>query len=303
MIQNLAFKGGGVRGIAFVGALRELKQAGELENITRVAGTSAGALVATMYALGYSIDDIEKLMQGLDFKRFEDGFNPLRVITHYGLYEGNYILDFAHKLLEGAGKGLSKTATFADIKAAGCTDLFVFATNLNTHSVVELSADKTPGAFVAEAVRASMSIPVFFKAWQFSNSIPDNHIYVDGGMVFNYPLSFFDNDRFLSDSALNLNHETVGLFLTSAPWKEIHKELAFDTLMHYTRHLFETLLDVQDQDIHQDGDQLKRSIMIDDLGIAATNFHLSINDMNNLVESGAAGARNFLKKNPTIIKL
>jgi len=294
MITNLAFKGGGVRGIAFVGALRELELVGQLNEVKRVAGTSAGALVAAMYALGYSIDQIEKLMQGLDFKQFEDGFNPLRVASHYGLYEGNYILDFAHSLLENCGKGLNAHSTFAEMRAAGCKDLYVFATNLNTHSVVELSADSTPGAIVAEAVRASMSIPIFFKAWQFSNSIPDDHIYVDGGMVFNYPLSFFDNDRFVSNNADDINLETVGLYVHSKTPAPEKNELSFHTLMHYTRHLFETLLDVQDQDIGEDGDQVKRSIMIDDLGIKSTDFHLTGDDMNNLVASGALGAKSFL---------
>lgn len=295
MIKNLAFKGGGVRGIAFVGALRELEKAAMLQNIQRVAGTSAGALVAAMYALGYSIDAIEELMHGLEFKKFEDGFSALRVITHYGLYEGNYILDFAKKLLSDSGKGLNDTSTFADMRAAGCTDLYVFATNLNTHSVVELSADKTPGAFVAEAIRASMSIPLFFKAWKFSNSIPDDHIYVDGGMVFNYPLTFFDNPRFVTNTD-ETNQETLGLFLHTKNVSTIADELSFDTVMHYTRHLFETLLDVQDQGFIQDGGQQHRSVMIDDLGIASTNFHLTADDMHNLVASGGNGAMDYLSK-------
>jgi NTE family protein len=293
MITNLAFKGGGVKGIAFVGALRELEKADHLLNVKRVGGTSAGALVAAMYALEYNINEIEKLMQGLNFRSFEDHFNPLRLLTHYGLYEGDYILDFAHKLLLNSNKGLTADATFSDMRAAGFRDLYVFATNLNAHAVVEFSADKTPGAIVAEAIRASMSIPLFFKAWRFSNGIPDNHIYVDGGLLFNYPISFFDSSRFTS--VVNMaNPETIGLFLQSPVTDQSADELKFDTVLHYTRHLFETLLDSQDQDFIEDGVQLSRSVLIDDLGISATNFNLTAENMQALVNSGAKGAKDFI---------
>lgn len=292
MIVNLAFKGGGVRGIAFVGALRELQKMGSLAGIRRVAGTSAGALVATMYALEYSIDKIYEIMRGINFKQFEDAFNPIGVVTHYGLYGGKYILEFAENLLENCGKGLNAKSTFADMKAAGCTDLYVFATNLNSHSVTELSADKTPSAYVAEAVRASMSIPIFFKAWQFSNAIPDNDIYVDGGLMFNYPLSFFDNAKF-GTQPYQANPESLGLFLRTDAVNKSRHELTFHTFMHYARHLFESILDVQDQDFDEDGDQVSRSVIIDDLGILATDFNLTVEDMNNLVASGAKGATEY----------
>ena len=294
MITNLAFKGGGVKGIAFVGALRELEKADHLLNIKRVGGTSAGALVAAMYALDYTIDEIEKLMHGLNFRSFEDHFNPIRIVTHYGLYEGDYILDFAHNLLLNCNKGLPAKATFNDLRIAGCRDLYVFATNLNAHCVVEFSADKTPHAFVAEAIRASMSIPLFFKAWQFSNGIPDSHIYVDGGLLFNYPISFFDSPRFTS-VVNELNPETIGLFLQSPPADQTNDELKFDTVLHYTRHLFETLLDSQDQSFNEDGVQLSRSVIINDLGIPATKFNLNADDMKALVDSGAKGALSFIE--------
>ena len=52
--RNLVFEGGGVKGIAYVGALEVLDQEGILKDIKRVAGTSAGAMVAVLVGLGYS---------------------------------------------------------------------------------------------------------------------------------------------------------------------------------------------------------------------------------------------------------
>ncbi len=291
MIRNLAIKGGGVRGTAFVGALKELDKAGIFTGIERVAGTSAGAMLAAMIGAGYQVEQIDRLMQSMDFKKFEEEFNPLRVVTHYGLYSGDYILDFTKSFLENSPHGLVADTTFAELKAAGGKDLYVFAADLNKFSVAEFSADSTPNVKVAEAVRASMSIPFFFKAWQFPDKKPNDHIYVDGGTIFNYPLSFFDDTRF---STTEINDESLGLFLQSKT--PVEAQLGFDHIVHYSRHLFEVMLNSQDIDFEEDHGLVSRSVLIDDLGILSTDFHLSPDDMKALSESGAAAARDWLKK-------
>lgn len=296
MIRNLAIKGGGVRGIAFVGALKELNAANIFPGIERVSGTSAGAMLATMISAGYDVEEIDRLMQSIDFKKFEESFNPLAVVTHYGLHSGDYILDFTKQFIKSSPRGLHEDSSFADLKNAGCKDLYVFATDLNALSVAEFSFDKTPNVKVAEAVRASMSIPIFFKAWQFPDKNPNDHIYVDGGTVFNYPLSFFDDNRF---TPAEVNEESIGLFLQSKTRTEA--QFGFDHLVHYTRHLFEVLLNSQDVDFDEDHVLYSRSIVIDDLGILSTDFHLSPDDMNNLTASGSKAALTFLKQNPSLI--
>lgn len=294
MFRNLAIKGGGVRGIAFVGALRELDSLHLLQNITRVAGTSAGAMVAAMVSAQYTVDEIEQLMHSLNFKKFEDEFNPLRIATHYGLYGGDYILDFVKQFLEQSPNKLNADSTFLDLRNSGCRDLFVFAADLSTFSITEFSADATPDVKVAEAVRASMSIPVFFKAWQFADGRPTNHLYVDGGLVFNYPITFFDTPRFNAGNN-TANEETLGLYLRTKGVVE-KRELVFNQVMHFARHLFETMLNSQDVDFEEDLSQIKRSIVIDDLGILSTDFHITSDDMSKLVESGTHGTKLFFEK-------
>ena len=52
--RNLVFEGGGVKGIAYIGAMQVLEEKGILTSVQRVGGTSAGAINATLLALGYS---------------------------------------------------------------------------------------------------------------------------------------------------------------------------------------------------------------------------------------------------------
>lgn len=61
--ENLVFEGGGVKGLAFISALRALEEGNviSLDNIKRVGGTSAGAITALLVGLGFSFDEIEHL--------------------------------------------------------------------------------------------------------------------------------------------------------------------------------------------------------------------------------------------------
>jgi NTE family protein len=232
--SNLVFEGGGVKGIAYVGALQVLAQKGILQQVQAVAGTSAGSIVSALLALGYEADGISKIMNELDFTKLEDSWDPLRIPFTYGLYKGEYFLNWMRqRVAEAPGKNLTEQASFADCKKAGCKDLRVFATDLNTKQVKEFSFATTPTVPVAEAVRASMSIPLFFKAWQFSNNNPDNHIYVDGGVVLNYPITAFD-------TGIEPNLQTLGFFLNDVHGVSTSVNLKYDQVLDYIKSLFDT---------------------------------------------------------------
>ena len=70
--KNLVFEGGGVKGISYVGAMEILNDKGILQNIERVAGTSAGAMVAVLVGLGYTAKDISDILWDINFQNFMD---------------------------------------------------------------------------------------------------------------------------------------------------------------------------------------------------------------------------------------
>ncbi len=71
--KNLVFEGGGVKGIAYVGAMQVLEEKGILPDIQRVGGTSAGAINATLVALGFTNTEQRSILKKLDFNDFMDG--------------------------------------------------------------------------------------------------------------------------------------------------------------------------------------------------------------------------------------
>jgi NTE family protein len=292
MIENLAIKGGGVKGVAYIGALEELEKYKIVSSLKRVAGTSAGSLMSLMIACGYTVPQMKELMLQMDFNKFKSGFNPFRIFTQYGLHSGNYLLQYAQKVLAQSPLQLQANATFEHLAKAGGKELYVFACNINRHTVQEFSARNTPHTLVAEAIRASMSIPYFFKAWIFANGKPTGDVYVDGGVVYNYPLSFFDDPFFNPYPHVNFNSFGLYLFSNTNHYGQNFRKYA---PVKYTSNLFEALIDTQDIVILSDKEQVQRSILIDDLQIPATDFNITPAQKEALINSGKKGAFEYLK--------
>jgi NTE family protein len=225
----------------------------------------------------YDAAETYQIVKGTDFKDFEDRKNIARLLTTYGLYKGQTLLEWIQEKI--TRKGLAETATFLDLQKAGYRDLHVFSTDLNMQNITTFSVDQTPHVVVAEAVRASMSIPMFFKAWKFTDANPDGHIYVDGGVLYNYPIGAFD-------SGGDPNPETLGFYLTDLKNLAVPNDLDYDHVLQYVKFLFETLLDSQDVDFKNDPEQEVRTVLVDDFGISSTNFDITPEQINQLYQSG-----------------
>jgi len=200
--RNLVFEGGGVKGVAYIGALEVLEKKGILGQIERIGGTSAGAINAVLLALDYTGEQMKPILLGLNFTNFLDsgrgifsGINRLR--KDYGWYKGNYFQKWIGKQIEA--KGEPADVTFAQLKANGHRDLYLIGTDLNTGYSEVFSAERTPRMSVAKAARISMSIPLFFAAVRHWRS---HDVYVDGGVLDNYPVKLFDRERYLSSEHL-----------------------------------------------------------------------------------------------------
>ncbi|MEM9919324.1 MAG: patatin-like phospholipase family protein [Bacteroidota bacterium] len=293
-IKNLVLEGGGVKGVAYAGALKVLEDQNIMASVERVAGTSAGAITACLVSLRYSADDISSTIKGMNLGSFDDKENIIKKIHYYGLHPGNTFLNWIKGQIANAGHGFGENATFEDFKNAGCRDLRVFSCDICTHTVQEFSFKATPKVVVAEAVRASMSIPLYFNAWKFTNDNPTDHLYVDGGMVYNYPITAFsdvDPDQV----------ETLGLRLEDVNNKREISKFGYGHWGEYVKNTFETLMAGQTIDFHRNEDQVAITIIIDDLGVKATDFDISDETKNNLVTSGETATKNYLAKHSSTV--
>lgn len=187
---GLALSGGGIRGIAHVGVLQALEE--NNIKIEAVAGTSAGSIVATLYAMGYSPYYIYLL-----FKRYaKDIINIrskilIRGISNFiknnktgitGLSDGKIFEKMYEELANKKG-----FRVIGDIKmplVISAVDIveekeYIFTNcasrkNINDNYITEIS--------IGRAVRASSSFPAVFCPCEFKN-----HVFMDGGVLNNIP--------------------------------------------------------------------------------------------------------------------
>lgn len=189
---DLVLEGGGVKGLGLVGAVLHLMRAGY--TFPRVAGTSAGSIVAAFLAAGATADDLDAIMRRLDYSRVPDrgGLPALSegvgLAWRSGAHPGNYVHGFVRDELERLG-----VRTFADLQPDA---LVVTATDITRGRLLRLPWDYEslgldPGEqLVADAVRASISIPLFFEPVPLGDLT-----LVDGGVLSNFPIQMFDRPK------------------------------------------------------------------------------------------------------------
>ena len=287
---NLVFEGGGVKGVAYVGALQALDERGVLPGVRAVAGTSAGAITAALVAIGTTWEELRQTLLDLDLTVFDDGGwdGPLRIVEKYGWYAG----DAFHRWMQEQVKlhTGSADATFADVQAGRGIDLRVVTTDLSVQAPKVLSASTTPDLPVALGVRMSMSIPFYFAAVDL-----DDVVYVDGGTVWNYPIEIFDRGRGPGyrrvDAGTEVDSSTLGFHLglmTTPTPRRVHD------LVGFTKDLYEAVMNVQADFFRMVDEDVQRTVFIDDLGLSATDFAITMAQKKQLIENGYQATEKYL---------
>ena len=312
---DIVCQGGGVLGIGLVGALQVLEEQGfKPQNL---AGTSAGAIVATLLAAGYSAAEVKDIIFELDFTRITDptpeerlplvgptrAGQVLSVLLEHGLYAGDYFLGFIRDLLEKRG-----VRTFGDLIYDDRADaeprfrhkVQVIASDVSQHQLLRLPLDAPklgvePDRFpVAEAVRMSMSIPLFFRPVEWNEtSSRIRHVVVDGGMLSNFPVWLFDEPGIPAWPTLGIKLVGPAQRDDIAPPRSLFRDL-----LDYAWALVETMQQFHDR-LYLDTESFSRTIGVPTAGISSTNFKITDAEKQQLFQHGRQAAEEFLAKDWT----
>ena len=188
----LVLSGGGAKGYAHLGVLRVLEK--ENIKIDYIAGTSIGALVGTLYSIGYSVDEIEKVLDNLNIESFLESGSDLTGLDldkKETLKKYSFYINFDNELNYSLPKGLRETEElylvvknllkkYENIKNFDSfpIPLRVVATNLNTGETKSFSEGD-----IAKVLTASMAIPTIFEPVEVNGAL-----YVDGLVSRNLPV-------------------------------------------------------------------------------------------------------------------
>jgi NTE family protein len=292
MKADAVFEGGGMRGIGIVGALTYLESKGY--EWQRVAGTSAGAVIAALVAAGYSAQELKKILFDMNFRDFLDKSGQQRFplfgkafgfLIEKGIYSGEYVEHWINKLLKA--KGVHR---FKDVTINGECRLKIIASDITKRRILILPDNLSdyginPMKFsIAKAIRMSISIPFYFKPVQFAHADGISYI-VDGAVCSNFPINIFD----VNDIP---RWPTIG-FKFDSPEISNTKQGKTDPIS-FLFDIANTLSAEKNREWLKD-ENLVRTILIPTLGVETTDFNISTRRSLKLFRSGYRGASTFYK--------
>lgn len=302
-IKNIVFEGGGIRCVAYGGAIVALEKGGAYAQVKRLAGTSTGALTAMLLSTGFTPDETAHILADFDFALFRDKSSYLSTIAGlsatFGIYKGDALRDWLGAKLKE--KGHKEKLTFKDLQKlfdanqSSYKELYVVATNLSRQQAEEFSARNTPDMQIRDAVRASMSMPFIFKSIEIKKDL-----YTDGSLSLNYPIQLFDHERFMDSNnksaeatiaGVKLNPETIGFKLVdSQPIKAFSGEwnlppVRLENFEDFVNSTMKFFLNGLNRQVLLPED-MARTISIDISGTHTTDFNLSREHVARLFDQG-----------------
>jgi NTE family protein len=307
------FRGGGVKGLALAGAL-----CGFAEHPTKpittwkgVAGASAGAIIACYLATGHDAQQMLDLMKKTNFSQFADFparsklLGAARLPFKHGMASGHAFESWFDDVLEGATFGPLRTT--GDNGAAPNWSLKLIAVDVTKRRLLVLPDDLVfyraagkstlidPDEFkVAKAARMSMSIPYFFDPIRLEDQDGTSCTIVDGGTLSNFPVWLFDVDPSVTGKpptrptfGFTLEHGRglgggLGPFQKLQPWG-----------LHFAFDIFHTAQEAWDTRFVSHSTRV-RTVTVDAADVGTTEFNLSKERQELLIENGRAAARMFL---------
>ncbi|MEE3754281.1 patatin-like phospholipase family protein [Mycobacterium intracellulare] len=296
---DLVCEGGGVRGIGLVGAVDALDQAGY--RFPRVAGSSAGAIVASLVAAlqvaGEPISRLADIMRAIDYRKFLDrnliGRVPLiggalSLLTSDGVYRGAYLEQLLAGLLGDLG-----VRTFGDLRTGEQPEQFawslvVTASDLSRRRLVRIPWDLStygidPDDFsVARAVHASSAIPYVFEPVRVAGAT-----WVDGGLLSDFPVQLFDRPD------AQPRWPTFGIRLSARPGipptHPVHGPVSLGLAA------IETLVSNQDNAYIDDPCTVRRTIFVSADEVSPIDFDITVQQREALYQRGLQAGQQFLR--------
>ena len=258
-------EGGGVKGFAYVGAFETLDSLNLLHDIERVGGSSVGAIQAMLLATGYTSAEMKTIATHIPLQTFNDGFILCgfhRLRTKLGFFKGKAVALWIASLLKN--KTGNADITFGELHNQKAEkhykDLYVTGTDLTYQRLRVFSYETYPDMKIKDAVRISMSVPLYFEPVYINdygkvcsrNEAGSIHLMADGGLLSNYPIQLFDDKKYGNCVATGNtieNTETLGLILEKPEqiaYSQQYKgnyPLPVHSVKDYVRAMYHTLVD------------------------------------------------------------
>jgi len=179
----LILNGGGIKGLAQIGALEYLDENHYLEKIKTVACTSVGSIVGLGLVLGYTPKEMHILAEKLNLNNLHR-HNYQELFTKHGLDDGEKLDFLLKKIIEKKTK--KPLITLKELYQWKKINLIITTAELNEGKEIYLNHESFPDLPVYLAIRMSCAVPFIFCPVEYQEKC-----YIDGGCADDYPIALF----------------------------------------------------------------------------------------------------------------
>ena len=183
MLKNIIFPGGGLKGWAYIGAIRALTELVEYSKIEQVIGTSIGSLFGLCYVLQIEWSYLLDFIINLDFKEMID-IDIDSILVTQSLLEGK---KYQQLLREVISTKVDPEITFLELKSISKILFTINAYNITKRKEDYFNYLLTPDVKVIDAVMASCTLPLIFPAYNINNNY-----YYDSFLINNCPYNIIE---------------------------------------------------------------------------------------------------------------
>ncbi|HEX6445752.1 MAG TPA: patatin-like phospholipase family protein [Streptosporangiales bacterium] len=310
---DLVLEGGGARGVALVGAVTAMSEAGYV--FPRIAGTSAGAMLggiaAAMQSAGEPLDGLRRVAMDVDFAGFADRgtlgrlagpLAPLvdvgELLVENGMFRGDALHEFLVRTLADFGVHTWADLRLPDDEGTSLPEshryaLVVTVSDISRRRLVllpwdygryGLDPDTQP---VADAIRMSASLPVFFQPAHLRGA-GTTSVMVDGGLLSDYPITVFDRT-----DGRPPRWPTFGVKLSGRP-PATPRTHPVDGPLSYLLAVVNTVMTALDARPLDDPCVRRRTVFLDSKDVSATDFDIDRETKKEMIDDAARVTREFL---------
>ena len=259
---NIVFSGGAIKGMSYIGVLKYFEENDLVKNIKQLTGTSIGGFFAFLICLGYKSKDLTDIIRYLDFNNLRDisSDSILNFFETWGIDTGNKFIHFIKALVKS--KGFSEEINFQQLYDITKLKLTITGTCVNDQETIYYNYENSPEMLILDALRISCSIPILYQCVK-----QNEKVYVDGFILNNYPIEFFDNEI----------DKTIGFCI----YQERKK-----TIENAEEYIFALINCMLNKIQKMSSNKYKKQTIVIETNISGLNFDLTQEDKETLINDG-----------------
>jgi predicted acylesterase/phospholipase RssA len=222
-MKNLIISAGGVNIFFLIGSLKYLNENNLLNNTKCYYGVSSGAILCTMLALDYTIDEIKEFFINFDLLKFIGEYDITNLINNYGFSFGKSRDIIAQSIISYKLGEENKDYTFKQLYDDKKKELNVFSTCVEDKTLWKFSHNSNENVPIWKATASSCNIPFIFTPVNINNNT-----FIDGAIINSYPINYIDDNEINDTIGLFINNDIINInYLNNIPNLKYYLETLF----------------------------------------------------------------------------